>query len=282
MSNKKTKVWFVTACAKGLGASVAKQALNRGHLVVATGRNPTTVREALGDHENLLICKLDVLKQDEIDAAVKATVDRFGKIDVLCNNAGVFFAGFFENTSDAQMRRQYEINTYGTMNVTRAVLPIMRKQRAGLVITTTSAGALLALEFCGVYAASKFALEGWMEALRYDLDPFNIQVMLAEPGFMRTAIFGPNEIVWPDLKVDDYEERTQNAIALWKTLDRAQPGDPDKYAIGLLEATETEHPPFRFIAGADAIEMAQKKADWIVKDINKCREIGCTEMSCDD
>lgn len=276
------KVWLITASAKGLGASVAKAALKAGYAIVATGRKPEMVAEALGEHEDLLILKLDITKPEDSEAAVKAAVERFGKIDVLCNNAGVFFAGYFENSSREKFREQYEIDTYGTMNVTRAVLPVMRRQHSGLVITTTSAGGLLALDFCNVYATSKFALEGWMEALRYDLEPFGIQTMISEPGFMRTKILGANEIKWPDLSIGDYAERTKKTIEEWKAMDGTQPGDPDKYAAGLIKAAEMENPPFRFMGGADAVEMAETKAKWLLEDIEKCRKIGCTKMSYDD
>lgn len=276
------KVWFITASAKGLGASVARAALDAGYAVVATGRKPQTVVEALGEHENLLVLKLDITRPDDAEAAVAATLERFGRIDVLCNNAGVFFAGYFENTSMEQYHRQYDIDTYGTMHVTRAVLPVMRKQRSGMIITTTSAGGLLALDFCSVYAPSKFALEGWMEALRHDVEPFGIRTMISEPGFMRTKILGSGEIIWPDLDVPDYAERTRATIEQWKGMDGAQPGDPDKYAVGLIKATELGDPPFRFMGGADAIEMAETKAKWLTEDIAKCHALGCADMAFDD
>lgn len=183
-----SNVWFITGAGRGLGIDIAQSALAAGHSVVATGRNPQKVLEAIGEHENLLTVALDITDQAAADAAAQAAVDRFGRIDVLVNNAGNFYAGYFENTSPAQLRAQMETNFFGPTNVTRAILPIMRKQRSGQVITVTSAAGLMGQEFVAAYAASKFALEGWMESLRYDVERFGIKTMAVEPGFFRTEL----------------------------------------------------------------------------------------------
>lgn len=273
MGKTNKEVWFITASANGLGAACAREALKQGKAVVATGRHPDKVREAVGESEDLLITELDVLKKDTIKSSVDAAIEKFGKIDVLLNNAGVFYAGYFENTSDEQWRRQMDIDFFGTQNVTREVLPHMRKERSGLVINTSSAGGLLALDYCAVYAASKFATEGWTESLRYDLAPFGIKVILAEPGFMRSRILEPGKIVWPDLDIEDYRKQNQETIDNWKKMDGTQPGDPEKYAQALLEITTWDDPPFRYMAGADAIQFAETKIKELQEDIDKQRHL---------
>ena len=163
MSEK--KVWLITGAGRGLGVDIAKAALAAGHDVVATGRDATKVAAAVGDHDNLLAIKLDVTRPQDAEAAVEAAVARFGRIDVLVNNAGNFFAGFFEELSPEQVRNRIETLLFGPMNVTRAVLPVMRKERSGLVLTISSTAGIAGQMFCTAYAAAKFGIEGWMESL---------------------------------------------------------------------------------------------------------------------
>src|SRR3954463_6934699 len=170
-------VWFVTGAARGMGVELARAALDAGYRVVGTARDAAKVTAALGEHDNLLAVSLDVTDPAAAQAAVEAAVERFGRIDTLVNNAGNFYAGYFEEISDAQFRAQMETNFFGPLNVTRAVLPVMRKQRSGQIITITSTAALVGQEFCAAYSASKFALEGWMESIRFDVAPFGISVM---------------------------------------------------------------------------------------------------------
>src|SRR5688572_15821551 len=162
------EVWFITGAARGMGIDIARAALNAGHAVVGTARDASRVTEALGEHENLLAVSLDITDETAAKTAVEVAVERFGRIDRLVNNAGNFYAGFFEVISPAQFRQQMETNFFGPVNVTRAILPVMRAKHSGQVVTITSSGGLVGSEFAGAYAASKFALEGWMESLRYD------------------------------------------------------------------------------------------------------------------
>ena len=186
MSEK--KVWFVTGAGRGMGVDIARAALAAGHAVVATGRDPERVTAAVGAHDDLLTVALDITDPASAQAAVDAAVERFGRIDVLVNNAGNFYAGFFEEITPADFRAQIETNLFGPLNVTRAVLPVMRAQRAGHVVTITSTAGLIGQEFCTAYAASKFALEGWMESLTPEVAPFGIRTMVVEPGFFRTEL----------------------------------------------------------------------------------------------
>ena len=172
------KIWFITGAARGMGVDIAKAALAAGHGVVATARNADAITTTLGEHDELFAVELDITDPDSVADAVSAAVARFGRVDVLVNNAGNFYAGYFENISPEQFRAQMETNFFGPLNVSRAVLPVMRKQRSGQVITITSAAGLIGQEFCSAYAASKFALEGWMESLRFEVEPFGIATML--------------------------------------------------------------------------------------------------------
>ena len=157
------KVWFITGAGRGMGVDIARAALAAGNAVVATGRNPEKVTAAVGAADDLLVVKLDVTSPEDAVAAVQAAVDRFGRIDVLVNNAGNFYAGFFEEISPDHFRAQIETNLFGPLNVTRAVLPVMRAQRAGLVVTISSTAGIVGGPFTSAYAASKFAVEGWIE-----------------------------------------------------------------------------------------------------------------------
>lgn len=271
MARTDREVWFITGATSGLGAACAREALKAGKAVVAAGRRPEKVARVLGEDEHLLIQQMDVLKLDTIREAVDAAVRKLGKIDVLLNNAGVFYAGYFENTSYAQWRSQMDINFFGAMNVTREVLPHMRKERRGLIINTGSSGGLFALEHASVYAAANFALEGWSESLRYDVAPFGIRVMLSEPGYFRSSILKPGRVVLPDLDIEDYRERNREKIEMWKQIDNNAPGDPEKYARALLEIVTWKDLPFRFMAGADAIQFAEAKVRELQADIDRQR-----------
>ena len=186
MTEKQT--WIITGAGRGLGVDIAKAALDAGHNVVATGRNPDTVTSALGEAENLLVVALDVTDPEQIDTAVEATLERFGSIDVLVNNAASFYAGFFEELTPEQMQRQLAVSLLGPMNVTRAVLPVMRRQRSGHVITISSSAGFAGFEYGTAYAASKFGVDGWMESLAPELEPFGIHTTVVNPGFFRTEL----------------------------------------------------------------------------------------------
>src|SRR3954447_9971194 len=176
MPDKET--WFITGAGRGMGVDIAKAALSAGHAVVASGRNTDTVREALGDADDLLVVELDITRLASAEAAVQAALERFGRIDVLVNNAGNFYAGFFEELSTDQMRAQIETNLLGPMNVTRAALPVMRRQRSGKIVSISSTAGIVGQEFCSAYAASKFGVEGWMESLRFEVEPFGIHTTI--------------------------------------------------------------------------------------------------------
>ncbi|MEU2857022.1 SDR family oxidoreductase [Streptomyces mirabilis] len=270
-----SKVILVTGAGRGLGTDIVREALAAGHQVVATGRRPKEVEKSLGGpQDNLLVTKLDVTSLEDAEAAAQAAIDRFGRIDVLVNNAGNFFAGYFEEITPAQMRRQIETNLFGPMNVTRAVLPVLRKQRAGHIITLSSSAGLIGQEFCVAYAASKFGVEGWMESLRYDVEPYGIRTTVVEPGFFRTELLVDASTTWPEPTIDDYAERTTATVAAWKNMNGRQTGDPAKLARALLAIADQDKPLLRFVAGADAIEGVEAKAKELLAQAQASRELG--------
>ena len=255
------KVWLITGAGRGLGVDIAKAALTAGHAVVATGRDATKVAAAVGDHDNLLAIKLDVTRPQDAEAAVEAAVARFGRIDVLVNNAGNFFAGFFEELSPEQVRNQIETLLFGPMNVTRAVLPVMRKRHSGLVLTISSTARIAGQMFCTAYAAAKFGIEGWMESLTPEIAPFGIRTMLVEPGFFRIELLTNDSTTHARPSIDDYAEQTKEIVAAWKSMDGKQSGDPAKLADALVKLVALEQPPTRFAAGADAVQTFEATAN---------------------
>lgn len=272
-----SKAWLITGAGRGLGVDIARSALAAGHCVVATGRDAARVENAIGSHENLLAVALDVTDPAAAETAAAAAVDRFGRIDVLVNNAGNFYAGYFENTSPAQLRAQMETNFFGPLNVTRAILPVMRTQRSGQVITITSAAGLMGQEFVAAYAASKFALEGWMESLRYDVERFGIKTMAVEPGFFRTELLVEgSSTIWPALEIEDYAELTAQTIAAWKGMNGLQGGDPKKLADALVTLSDSEELPLRFLAGADVMAGVEQNLAVIQRQIDAHRDLSAS------
>jgi len=254
------EVWLVTGAGRGLGVDIAKAALAAGHAVVATGRDPTKVRAAIGDHDRLLTVKLDVTRPEDARAAVEAASAELRRIDVLVNNAGSFYAGFFEELGPDQVRSQIETLLFGPMNVARAVLPVMRTQRSGLLITVSSTAGIAGQAFCTAYAAAKFGVEGWMESLAPEVAPFGIRTMLVEPGFFRTELLSTDSTTYARPSIDDYAERTRETVTTWSGMNGKQGGDPAKLARALVRLAALEQPPARFAAGADAVQTFEAKA----------------------
>src|SRR2546421_967941 len=228
-------VWLITGAGRGMGVHIAKAALAAGNAVVATGRNTDTVTKAAGFADDLLVVKLDVTHPEDAQTAVKAAVDRFGHIDVLVNNAGNFYAGFFEEITPDDFRAQVETNLFGPLNVTRVVLPVMRTQRAGLVVTISSTAGIVGGEFTSAYATTKFCLEGWMVSLTPVIGPYGIRTMLIEPGFFRTDLLTPESTSYAEPTIDDYIERTKQTVTAWQGMNGQQGGGPAQLAAALIQ-----------------------------------------------
>jgi len=279
MTNK--KIWFVTGAGRGMGVDFVKAALAAGHTVVATGRDSNVVAKAVGRSDNLLVLKLDVTNRADAAAAVQAAVDRFGRIDVLVNNAGNFFAGYFEELTPEQIDRQLATLLIGPMNVTRAVLPVMRKQRSGHIISISSTAGIVGFAFCSAYAASKFGLEGWMESLQQEVAPFGITTTIVNPGFFRTELLEPASVTYAEPSIEDYADRTAEQLKWWQAQSGRQGGDPAKLARAVVAIAGEEPPPRRFIAGADAIALAEQHVADLQAQIAAYRELS-TSLALDE
>ena len=258
MSQK--QVWFITGAGRGMGVHFTRAALAAGHAVVATGRRPETVREAVGDADDLLVVRLDVTVPAEAEAAVDAAVERFGRIDVLVNNAANFYGGYFEELTPGQIDDQLATGLVGPMNVTRAVLPVMRRQRSGHILSISSGAGLVGFEFNSAYSAAKFGMEGWMEALQSEVEPFGINTTIVNPGFFRPDLLTPDSASYATSSIADYADRHAERVQWYQDMNGHQEGDPAKLAEALLTIASLEQPPRRFIALASILELAEHKA----------------------
>ncbi len=271
MSEK--QVWFITGTGRGMGVHFAQAALAAGHAVVATGRRPETVREAVGDAEDLLVVRLDVTVPADAEAAAQAAVERFGCIDVLVNNAANFYGGYFEELTPAHIDDQLAIGLVGPMNVTRAVLPVMRRQRSGHILSISSGAGLAGFEFNSAYSAAKFGMEGWMEALQPEVEPFGITTTIVNPGSFRTDLLTPDSATYATASIDDYANRHVERVQWFQDMNGHQEGDPAKLAQALLTITSLEQPPRRFIALAAILDVAEQKAQTLQAQADAFREL---------
>jgi NAD(P)-dependent dehydrogenase (short-subunit alcohol dehydrogenase family) len=238
------KVWLITGAGRGMGVDFARAALASGDSVVASGRDRERVAKVLGTSSDLLAVTLDVTSAADAAAAVRTAVDRFGRIDVLVNNAASFYAGYFEELTPEQMAQQLAASLIGPMNVTRAVLAVMRKQRSGHIISiSSSAGLAAGFDFVSAYAASKFGLEGWMESLQAEVAPFGIATTIVNPGFFRTELLTEQSTNFAEPFIADYDERRGPLVEYWKSQNGQQSGDPAKLARALITIASEKQPP---------------------------------------
>jgi len=264
-------VWLITGCSTGFGRELAKHVLELGYRAVVTARNPDVVTDLAGTSEALIL-KLDVTDQDQIDAAIKAAEEKFGRIDVLVNNAGIGYFAAIEEGEDEQVRRMFEINVFGLSRMIRAALPVMRKQRSGCIVNLSSIGGLRGFPALGYYNATKFAVEGLSEALWQEVEPMGIKVLLVEPSGFRTDWAGrsANE---SKVQIDDYAKTAGE----WRSEIRAdsgrQPGDPVRAAQAIVKAVESPHPPHRLLLGNNAYESATAKLDELRKEFAAWEEV---------
>jgi NAD(P)-dependent dehydrogenase (short-subunit alcohol dehydrogenase family) len=267
------KIWFITGAGRGMGVDFAKAALAAGNAVVATGRNTEAVAKAVGEADDLLVVKLDITSRADAESAVQVAVERFGRIDVLVNNAANSQMGYFEEISPEAFERQLATNLLGPLNVARAVLPVMRKQRAGHIITISSTAGIVGWEFTSAYAASKFGLEGWMESLQPEVAPFGIHTTIVEPGFFRTELLEDASVSYGDLSVKDYADRTAEQLKWWKAQNGRQAGDPAKLGRALVTIANQQQPPLRLVAGADAVAVVEQKAADLKEQVEAYRKL---------
>ena len=267
------KVWFITGASRGFGLLVARDALARGDAVVAAARNPQTIVDALGVHPRLLPVPLDVTKEAAAVLAARAAVERFGRIDVLVNNAGYGILGAVEETSAEEVRRNYETNVFGLLNVSRAVLPVMRKQRSGHVINISSLGGYQAYHGWGVYGSTKFAVEGLSEAMAQELAPLGVHVTVVEPGFFRTDFLDATSLVETAARIEDYQDTVGAMRVFAAGANHAQPGDPAKLSLALLKLADAAQPPLRLQLGSDAVARAYAKHQQVERELSQWKEL---------
>lgn len=263
-----SKIWLVTGASRGLGREIALAAIKAGDTVVATARSAEAVRAAFDDgHERLHVLALDITDAEAAKSVAAETVARFGAIDVLVNNAGYAELGFFETFTDAAVRRQFDVNLFGTMNVARAVAPHMREQRSGLIVTISSVSGLVSNGGGAVYSASKFAIEGWMEGFAQELAPLGVRSILVEPGMLRTDFMDQKSASFGSIDIPDYAEAIEQYRAFVDEANGNQPGDPTLLAVRIVALTSQEEIPSRLVFGDDARQWASAKVDQLRQEI---------------
>lgn len=267
------KVWFITGASRGFGRLLARDALARGDSVVAAARNPQSVVDALGEHPRLLPLQLDVTRESAAIAAAQAAIERFGRIDVLVNNAGYGILGAVEEASAEEVRRNFDTNVFGLLNVSRAVLPAMRKQRSGHVINISSQGGYQAFGGFGIYCATKFAVEGLSEAMAQELSPLGVHVTVVDPGAFRTDFLDTTSLAETATHIDDYKQALDTMRTFVNTNHRAQPGDPEKLSQALLILADAAQPPLRLQMGSDAVARVHAKHQQVEQELAQWKEL---------
>ena len=268
------KIWFITGASRGFGALMTKEALAAGDAVIATARNPKTVTEQFGDHPNLLAVALDVTNEAQAKEAAAAGIARFGRIDVLANNAGYGLLGAVEEATAEEIEKLYATNVFGLLKVTRAVLPYMRRQRSGHVLNFSSIGGYFGYPGWGVYGSTKFAVEGLSESLAAELEPFGIKVTIVEPGFFRTDFLSDTSLAVSPASIADYEGTPAGNMRNFAVdADHAQPGNPAKLAAGIMTMVNAANPPLRMPFGSDTVAMIEAQHASVEKELAAWREL---------
>jgi NAD(P)-dependent dehydrogenase (short-subunit alcohol dehydrogenase family) len=268
-------VWFITGASRGFGAEIAEKALAAGHRVVATARRPEQVAARFPEAgENLLAVALDVTDEAQAHAATAAAIKRFGRIDVLVNNAGRGVLGAVEEISDADVRAVYETNVFGLLNVTRAVAPVLRGQRAGHIVNLSSVGGFVGAQGWGVYASTKFAVEGVSEALATELKPLGVQVTLIEPGYFRTDFLDDSSLHTVESTIADYADGPAGQMRqIAAQVNHGQPGDPAQAAQVIVETVDSGKAPLRLQLGADCVAAVEEKLAFVREELDAWREV---------
>ncbi|MBA8881959.1 oxidoreductase [Phyllobacterium myrsinacearum] len=269
-----SKTWFITGAGRGIGTEVAKAALAAGHNVVATGRHRKQVQQAFeGTKGQLLIIELDVTSPERADFAVDAAVTHFGGIDVLVNNAGYGQIGLFEENGADDIERQFATNVFGMFHVTRAVLPVMRWQRAGRIFNFSSMGGMVGFAGASIYCSTKFAVEGFSESLAMEIAQFGIHVTIVEPGFFQTDFLDESSVRYGEQGIKDYASFSSETRTTYDGYSYKQAGNPAKLGSALVELAASREPPLRYVAGSDAVKGIATKLDSVHAEINKWRSL---------
>jgi len=272
-TNNTKRVWFITGASRGIGAEITKAALAAGDAVVATARDAKKIAERFGASEALLPVALDVTSEASVAAAVETAIGRYGRIDVLVNNAGYGIIGAVEETPGAEVRRVYETNVFGLLTVTRAVLPHLRRQRSGLILNLSSVGGYRSGPGFGIYCSTKFAVEGISEALHGELAPLGIGVTIIEPGYFRTEFLESNSVVETEASISDYAETSGAVRSRAKSVSLQQPGDPVRLARVVVELAGSKTPPLRLPLGSDSVAAIEDKNAFVARELTTWRTV---------
>lgn len=264
----KDKVWLITGCSTGFGRELAKHVLESGYKAAVASRDTADVKDIVNAYpETAITVKLDVTKPDEIKAAVEETVAKFGKVDVLVNNAGIGYFGAIEESEEDEVRRMFEINFWGLANMTTAVLPLMRKQHSGNIVNVASIGGLVGFPAVGYYNATKFAVDGFSESLSKETAHLGIKVTVVAPSGFRTDWAGRSANN-SKIVIEDYQDSAHKNKDAIRGYSGAQPGDPVRAAKAIVKAVEAEHPPLRLLLGVAALKGARNKLTELKKDFD--------------
>jgi NAD(P)-dependent dehydrogenase (short-subunit alcohol dehydrogenase family) len=267
-----SKVWLITGCSTGFGRELAKEILKAGYKAGVASRNTDDVKDIIAEYpETAIAVKLDVTKPDEIKAAVKQVKEKFGQIDVLVNNAGIGYFGAIEESEENEVRRMFEINFWGLANITNEVLPLMRAQRSGHIVNIASIGGLVGFPGVGFYNATKFAVDGYSEALAKETAPLGIKVTVINPSGFRTDWAGRSANN-SKIIIDDYKQTAEANKQTIRGYSGKQPGDPERAAKAIVKAVEAENPPLHLLLGVAALKGARNKLEVLKKDYDTWEE----------
>ena len=267
------KVWFITGSNSGFGRSLTEAVLEKGYKVVATTRHPEEIEDLVKQYpDTVKAVSLDITKADEINSAIDTALQTFGQIDVLVNNAGFGTLGAVEEIEDKQVRQQFEVNCFGTLNLTKALLPHFRQKKSGHILNVSSVGGFTSFPGTGIYCATKFAIEGYSEALAKELTPLGIELTLVEPGAFRTDFAG-DSLATPENLIDDYQETAHKFVKMQEEMSGEQPGDPDKAAQAMIKVVESDNPPMRLVLGEDALKATRQKIETFQKELDEWEKV---------
>ena len=271
--SKSSKVWFITGSNSGFGRSLTEAVLAKGDRVVATTRHTEEVEDLVKQYpDTVKVVSLDITKAEEISSAIDTALSTFGRVDVLVNNAGFGTLGAVEEIAEEQVRYQFEVNCFGTLNLTKAMLPHFRQRKSGHILNVSSVGGFTAFPGTGIYCATKFAIEGYSEALAKEIAPLGIKLTLVEPGAFRTEFAG-DSLATPDQQIDDYEETAHKFVKMQEQSSGEQPGDPDKAAQAMIKVVESDNPPMRLVLGEDALKATRQKMETFQKELDEWEEV---------
>lgn len=269
------KVWLVTGASKGLGLTLVKQLLNKGYKVAATSRSIHDLNNAVGTFESFLPLAVSITDEKSVSDAINQTIGRFGRIDVVVNNAGYGLTGSLEELSDQEARANFDINVFGSLNVIRAAMPHLRQQRSGHIFNISSIGGFTGnFPGFGIYCATKFAVQGFTESLAAEAKAFGIKATVVSPGYFRTNFLAPDSLNVPKNEIQDYKDVRDIQAAHQNDINGNQAGDPEKGVAAIITIAESAEAPLHLFLGQDAYDLAYQKMDAVKQDMESWKELG--------